>query len=153
MTSVFSFELRLLDKGIIQERVNLLTLTRSLEISNVRLEDHGDLDYTLRWNEPYIIRNRRVFIKPLWQPWNAGVEIKIPDEMYGELRLNEIGLPPRYTGIFYILPPWQPELMHTDVNPPLPNGPSETTCIFEKRLRAAKTSISNHFERPGIYAS
>ncbi len=154
---VFSFELRLLDKGIIQERVNLLTLTRSLEISNVRLEDHGDLDYTLRWSEPYIIRNRRVFIKPLWQPWNAGVEIKIPDEINGELRLNEIGLPPsRYQAYFYILPPWQPELTAPpDVKPHhfRTVHPEDYLQSLEKRLaQQPKRAFQIHFERACIYA-
>ncbi len=154
---VFSFELRLLDKGLIQERVNLLTLTRSLEISNVRLEDHGDLDYTLRWNEPYIIRNRRVFIKPLWQPWNAGVEIKIPDEMNGELRLKEIGLPPsRYQAYFYILPPWQPELTTPpDVKPHhfRTVHPEDYLQSLEKRLaQQPKRAFQTHFERACIYA-
>ena len=154
---VFSFELRLVDKGIIQERVNFLTLTRSLKISNVRLEDHGDLDYTLRWNEPYIIRNRRVFIKPLWQPWNAGVEIKIPDEMNGELRLKEIGLPPsRYQAYFYILPPWQPELTTPpDVKPHhfRTVHPEDYLQSLEKRLaQQPKRAFQTHFERACIYA-
>jgi len=154
---VFSFELRLLNKELVQERVNLLTLTRSLEISNVRLEDHGDLDYTLLWDEPYILRNRRVFIKPIWQPWNTGFEIKIPDEAHGELHLKEIGLPPsHYQAYFYIVPPWQPELTSPlDVKPHhfRTVSPEEHLQTLGKRLtQQPKRAFQIHFERACIYA-
>ncbi len=154
---VFSFELQLLDRDLIQERVNLLTLTRSLEISNVRLENHGDLDYTLLWNEPYIIHNRRVFIKPIWQPWNVGVEIKIPDESHGELKLKEMGLPSsRYQAYFYIVPPWQPELTSpVDVKPHYFRTvrPEDYLQTLGKRLaQQPKRAFQTHFERACIYA-
>ncbi len=153
----FSFELRLMDKGLIQERVSLLTLTRSLEISDVQLEDHGNLDYTLLWKEPYILRNRRVFIKPIWQPWNIGFEIKIPDETQGNLKLKEIGLPPsRYQAYFYIVPSWQPELTSPlDVKPHHFQNvhPEEYLQILEKRLvQQPKRAFQTHFERACIYS-
>ena len=157
--SVFAFSLRLWGEKGIHSRANLLTLTRSLEISSVWMETHGDMDYTLHWQEPAPLRNRRVFLYPTWQPWNNGMEFSIPDDAHGELSLKGMGLPPSdYEAYFYIAP-----YRNAPSRSSKPEGYHHhfQTSQSADRLLALKHQIHDHpervflahFERACIHAS
>lgn len=156
----FAFQLRLWgNQGKIQASANLFSLTRSLEISAVWMEAHDDMSYTLRWQEPSPLRNRRVFLYPSWQPWNDGQEFRIPDDVHGELHLGIMSLPPsKYEAYFYIAP-------YKDA-PQRETRPNDSPHRFEtiepfQRLRDLGREIREnpdktflpHFERACIYDS
>lgn len=110
-SSAFNFELMVLNSAGKYDRLPLLSLTRTLKIYDVKLEHLGDADFELRWREPHPLRNRRVFLRPLWQPWNNGVEFTIPDDARGVFQITEMGLPySRYEASFYIAPSWKDAL-------------------------------------------
>lgn len=150
-----TFELRFYDAEGLHARINLLSLTRALEISLVWLEHYPEY-YTLHWQEPFPLRNRRIFLRPIWQPWNNGFEIKIPDEAHNELILKDMGLPPsHYEVFFYIAPSWQPEYTTPpDVRPHrfLTIDPSEQLKLLSKSIsQYPERAFQAHFERACIY--
>ena len=111
--SVFEFQLGIPDPAHnwAERRIPLLTLTRALEISNVRIETTKDTEI-LRWEEPRPLNNRRVYIRSPWQPWEKGWDIDIPDSARGEFDLLSAGyaLPhSRYEIYFYVAAEWEPK--------------------------------------------
>jgi hypothetical protein len=94
-------------------RIPLVFLSRQLEIREVSIKQIGDLTWHLTWNETHPLRNRRVLISPVWQPWITPWEFQIPDKARGNFIINNIGLlPSHYRIAFYTAPP--PELPRTD---------------------------------------
>ncbi len=156
--SVFTFELRLYDEKGIRARVNILSLTRGLEISDVGLEQQEGLNYRLYWQEAVALRNRRVFLYPSWQPWNSGVEFKIPDDANGLLHIRDVGLlPSDYQVYFYIAPPRQearislPENDHFHIQT---ISPQEQLATLVNRIqRNPRSAFQAHFESACIYES
>ncbi len=91
-------------------RYPLLEINRELAISEVALEQVGEVSWLLKWHEQPILRNRRVMICPAWKPWEKAMEFKIPNNRKSEFKLNDLALPPsRYALYFYILPDWEEE--------------------------------------------
>jgi len=84
------------------KRVPLAFLSRQLEIKDVSLSKIGELTWRLSWNEPSPLRNRRVLIGSIWQPWQSPWEFKIPDKARDNFILENIGLlPSHYRISFY----------------------------------------------------
>lgn len=157
--SVFAFNLRLWGSAGIQSSANILTLTRSLEISKFWIEDCGEMCYTLHWQEPAPLRNRRVFLYPSWQPWNDGQEFLIPDDSHGELPLGTMSLPPSdYEAYFYIAPyrGAPPRDSKPDVQPHHFQTvlPSDRLLELARNISAhPKNAFQFHFECACIYLS
>lgn len=153
----FSFELQQLEGGIIRKRVNILKMTRTLEISNVSLIEDKNSNFILKWEEPFLLKNRCVLIKSLWQPWNKELKIRIPDDNKGELLINDWAIPPsKYQAFFYTIPPWQSDLTPpTDLRPNLfqtidPND--NLQILSEKLIKHPERAFRIHFERACIYS-
>lgn len=145
--AAFAFQLRLWrGPGEIQSAANLLSLARTLEISAVWMESHGEMDYTLHWKEPSPLRNRRVFLYPAWQPWNEGQEFSIPDDAHGELHLGIMSLPPSsYEAYFYIAPYRDAPRRETRPNSAQPHH--FETIDPAHRLRDLEHEIHEHPEK------
>jgi len=111
-SSAFNFDLILPNSTNGLVHLPLLSLTRTLQIYNVRLECIEETEFALLWDEPHPLRNRRVFLRPLWQPWNNGQEFVIPDQARGKFHIQETSLPySRYEACFYIAPSWKEALI------------------------------------------
>ena len=90
-------------------RVPLVFLSRQLEINGVSFKEIGELTWRLSWNELAPLRNRRVLIQPVWQPWQAPWEFKIPDKARGNFVISNIGLlPSHYRIAFFTAPASEP---------------------------------------------
>jgi hypothetical protein len=90
-------------------RLPLALFTRNLDIQNVGLKPLGELTWLLHWDEPYLLRNRRVLIGSAWQPWQNPFEFQIPDRAQGKFVIQDIGLlPSRYHVYFYTAPTFAP---------------------------------------------
>ena len=93
-----------------EQRIPLLSLSRKLDIQNVRLEQVEDVNWRLQWVETMPLHNRWVMIEPAWRPWQGTLEYKIPDEVHGDFLLEKLSLPPsRYHVYFYLKPSWELE--------------------------------------------
>ncbi len=112
--------------------IPLVLLSRKLEISDVDLQETGELNWQLTWKELYPVKNRRVLLQPAWQPWQPALEVKIPDNNSGDLLLPDMSLPPaRYYLHFYAAPLDDPALTEIpdDVAPIVID-----LCVPEERL-------------------
>ncbi len=86
-------------------RLLLALFTRKLDIQNVGLQPIGELTWLLHWDEPNSLRNRRVLIGSVWQPWQPPFEFQIPDRAQGKFVIKNIGLfPSKYHIHFYTAP-------------------------------------------------
>ena len=92
-----------------EESVRLLfaLFTRNLDIQNVNLQSMGELEWQLTWDETSHLRNRRVLISPMWQPWQKPKEFSIPDDARGSFLLVEdnepVALPPSHYRIYFYI--------------------------------------------------
>jgi len=123
----------------------VLRLNRTLDIQAVWIEFLESPTFCLRWLETKPLRNRRVRIWSVWQPWNPPTELKIPDDVRGELMVSEVGLPPsHYRMHFFTATPWDPP------NPP-DELPDESllvkTATSEERLRWISKQLSGNSKR------
>ena len=91
------------------KRVPLVFLSRQLEIKDVSFSKIGELTWLLSWSETSPLRNRRVLIRSVWQPWQSAWEFQIPDKARGNFVLENIGLlPSHYQVSFYTAPTGAP---------------------------------------------
>lgn len=89
--------------------IPLVLLSRRLEVADVDFQPVGKFNWMLAWKEKYPVKNRRVLIKPAWQPWQEAWEYRIPDNNTGRLLIPDVGLPPaRYHIHFFTAPPDDP---------------------------------------------
>jgi hypothetical protein len=95
------------------KRLPVLSLTRSMIVSNVSLEAastaEGQLEINLTWLEDVRLRNRRVRFWPLWRPWLSPYEVIIPDETESALtfQASAANLPVgAYLVEFLVVDPW-----------------------------------------------
>lgn len=91
--------------------LTVVTLRKSLQVSDVHLEIGDDLNHCLTWKEPHPLKNRRVQLWSVWQPWSDPFEIKIPNRETGVCHFSGISLPKRdfYRACFYTALPWEKE--------------------------------------------
>lgn len=125
-----------------QIRYALLEVSPQIAVENVNLQQIGECDWKLTWEEDLPLKQRRVMIKSAWQPWQPVIELKIPDENRGELDITELALPPsRYEVFFYIRRKWEP---------PLTEPPYDGTChqvdlaTPEKRINVINEDAKDH---------
>lgn len=106
--SVMAVRLHVADEKKDQEiEIDLAWLTRDLDITDVRLEPMDEMTFRLRWHEEAPLRNRRVRIWSLWQPWSKPIEIRVADEAREEFVCKEVGLPAgEYKLSFFVAAPW-----------------------------------------------
>jgi RNA polymerase primary sigma factor len=89
-----------------------LSLVKSLIVENVHVHSQIQADYlalSIRWDEPAPLRYRRLRMWPLWQPWRPVYELRIPDDVTGELAFSAPidALPPGgYRLEFVVVDPW-----------------------------------------------
>lgn len=94
--------------------IPLLLLNRNLDISDVKLHPVDDTAWILAWREEHPLKNRRLMVQAVWQPWQKPWEYKIPDDARGEFLIENVALPPsRYQLYFYILPGYEPPLQES----------------------------------------
>ena len=90
-------------------RIPLLLAPQSLDICDVALSRLDETTWDLTWQEDHPLKSRRFLLVPAWQPWQEPWEYKIPDEVRGSFRLENVSLPQtRYHIYFYIAPGWEP---------------------------------------------
>lgn len=157
--SVFEFQLSFVNKAGLYESVTLSSLTREIDVSNVRIEETEE-NLFLLWDEPTPLKNRRVFIRSLWKAWADTWNIRIPDDARGKFDLLAAGygLPPSWYQIhFYVASSWEQDIQSapehsTSVVKMI--SPEEQIAWLEGNLRKKpNTAFVNHFERACVYAT
>jgi hypothetical protein len=89
----------------------LVTISPQIRIEDAHLENAGEDEWRLTWQEEKPLHNRRVLITSDWQPWWPAREYKIPDDARGEYRIEGLTLAPsQYSLYFYVLNEWSPAL-------------------------------------------
>lgn len=157
--SVFEFQLMLVDKDGLYQPVTLLSLTRQIDVSNVRIEE-TDNSLVLLWEETHPLRNRRVYIRSLWKAWADAWNIRLPDDARGKYDLLSAGygLPTSWYEVhFYVAPSWEQDI----VSPPDQStylvktiSPENQIAWLDRQLeKHPELSFLNHFERASLYAS
>jgi len=96
------------NEGQGERRISLVQFNPDLNIYNVDIVQRDEQWY-LVWDEDVRLKNRRVLLKPAWQPWKDAFEILIPDDAQGEFLLENF-VPTRYLVHFRIAPPWDEPL-------------------------------------------
>jgi hypothetical protein len=148
----------------------VVRMTRALNIEVVWLQQTERENWVLHWREPNPLRNRRVTIWSLWQPWHAPVEIKLPDDPPPSDSVPEDGwymhelsleAAPLMDGAcilqFRAVPPW--ETSDLPEYPPGENVQYVQTVEPQKRLnwiasqleKDPKRAFLFHFERACLY--
>ena len=124
-------------------RVPLVFLSRQLGISDVAFSQIGDLTWRLSWNEPNPLRNRRVSIDSVWQPWQPPWDYQIPDKARDNFILNDIGLlPSHYSIAFYTALSGEPPRLSF-----LEDNTFEVfTCSPDKRIAQLESQAMLHPE-------
>ena len=157
--SVFEFQLLLVNKEGLYQPVPLFSLTREIEVSNVRIEETEESLFLL-WDEPSPLKNRRMFIRSMWKPWADAWNIKIPDEVRGKFDLLAAGygFPPSWYEIhFYVAPSWEKDIASAPENSTYVVkmiSPEEQLAWLEANLqKRPEQSFVNHFERACIYST
>ncbi|HUI90375.1 MAG TPA: hypothetical protein VLX61_16780 [Anaerolineales bacterium] len=135
------------------KRVPLAFLSRKMEVSDVAFNQISELIWRLSWTESNPLRNRRLLIESLWQPWwySPDQEFKIPDKAQGNFILQNVALlPSHYRIAFYT----------AQLNAPERTGLSDArffeihTCTPQERVLqlenqpcpTAEIDFSRHFE-------
>ena len=146
---VFEFQLTI-ENSITgeQNEIPVLRLNRTLDIHTVWIEFLEESTFCMRWIETNPLRNRRVRIWSEWQPWITPLEVKIPDDVRGELDVEDVLLQPsHYRMHFFTAAPWDPP------NPP--NEPPNESILVEtttprERLKwiQKQTSIEGNHSIP-----
>jgi hypothetical protein len=92
-------------------RYPVLTLSPQLAIQAVSMTPVDETSWRLTWEAEKPLKNRRVMIKSMWQPWQTPIEREIPNEAKGEFILKGISLPAsHYEVYFYVMNPWTERL-------------------------------------------
>jgi len=157
--SVFEFQLLLVNKAGLYEPVSLFSLTREIDVSNVRIEQTEE-NLFLLWDEPSPLKNRRVFIRSMWKVWADAWNIKIPDDAHDNFNLLAAGygLPPSWYEVhFYVAPSWEQEIQSAPEHSTIvvkTTSPEEQIAWLEGNLqKKPDTAFANHFERACVYAT
>lgn len=157
--SVFEFQLLLINKDGLYQPVSLFSLTREIEVSNVRIEQTEESLFLL-WDEPFPLKNRRVFIRSLWKVWADAWNMRIPDDVRGKFDLLTAGygLPPSWYEVhFYIAPSWEQDIQSAPVHSTFVVkmiSTEEQIAWLEVNLQnKPDTAFVNHFERACVYAT
>jgi hypothetical protein len=136
--------------------VTLVRLGRRLEIHYALLFALESPNFELVWEEPQPLRNRRVRIASLWQPWAETIELPIPDEARESITFTAALPPSHYKVHFFTASPWE----KTDPLTPLPvDSYLIETATPEQRLHwiRQRLQIENrqafplHFENACIH--
>ncbi len=158
-TSVFEFKLLIPDAAGIYQSVPLLTFTRDLDVTNIRIEE-TDESLFLLWKETAPLRNRRVFIRSMWKVWADAWNIKIPDEARGKFDLLAAGygLPPSWYEIhFYVAPSWQDDITslpdHSVYIVKTISPEDQIEWLDNTLQKHPENAFVNHFERACLYAT
>ncbi|MBI2332376.1 MAG: hypothetical protein HYU84_09510 [Chloroflexi bacterium] len=157
--SVFEFQLLLVNKEGLYQPVPLFSLTRDIDVSNVRIEEM-DGSLFLLWDEPSPLKNRRVFIRSLWKVWADNWNIRIPDDVRGKFDLLAAGygLPPSWYEVhFYVAPSWEQDIQSAPEHSTFivkVISPEDQLAWLEVNLqKKPDTVFANHFERACVYAT
>jgi hypothetical protein len=157
--SVFEFQLLLVNQEGLYQPVSLFSLTRDIDVSNVRIEQTEESLFLL-WDEPSPLKNRRVFIRSLWKVWAEPWNIKIPDDVRGrfDLLAAGYGLPPSWYEVhFYVAPSWEQDIQSAPEHSAFvvkTISPEEQIAWLEANLqKKPDTAFVNHFERACVYAT
>lgn len=158
--SEFQFQLFIPAADGTYHPVTLLSFTRGINVSNVRIVNTDESQY-LFWDEPTPLRKRRVFIHSMWKPWAPTWNVKIPDDARGKVDLfvaAEGGLPPSWYEVhFYVAPSWEKDITaapdhSTYVVETI--SPDDQIGWLDKHLQKhPEQSFVNHFERACLYAT
>lgn len=157
--SVFEFQLLLVNEKGLYQPVSLFSLTREIEVTNVRIEQTED-NFFLLWDESSPLKNRRVFIRSLWKPWADPWNVKIPDDARGKFDLLAAGygLPPSWYEVhFYVTPSWEKDLTSVPENSAyvvkMISIEDHLAWLEVNLQKHPEQSFVNHFERACIYAT
>jgi len=157
--SVFEFQLSFVNKAGLYESLNLFSLTRDIDVSNVCIEEMDD-GLFLIWDESTPLKNRRVFIRSLWKVWAKPWNIKIPDDAHDNFNLLAAGygLPPSWYEVhFYVAPSWEQDIQSAPEHSTFvvkTISPEEQIAWLEGNLqKKPDTAFVNHFERACVYAT
>ncbi len=155
--SVFEFHLEAPFGEGSSESVTLLSLTRAMDVSNVRITKDSQF---LLWDEPAPLRNRRVFIRSQWKGWADSWNIKIPDDARGKFDLLSAGygLPPSWYEVhFYVASSWESDKTSAPDNSThivKTIAPAEQIAWLDGQLQKhPEHSFQNHFERACLYST
>lgn len=156
--SVFEFQLSFVNKAGLYESLTLFSLTREIDVSNIRIEEMGDGLFLL-WDEPSPLKNRRVFIRSMWKVWEDAWNIKIPDDVRGKFDLLAAGygLPPSWYEVhFYVAPSWEQDIQsapeHSTYIVKMISPEGQITWLDGNLQKHPENSFINHFERACIYS-
>lgn len=149
-------------------RLPILRLQRSLDIPLCASELLVDGRWRLHWYEEHPLRDRRVRVWSVWQPWADPVEIRLPDDAERSTYIAadhwwqadiplEVSLPPSIYRVQFLA------LAEDDLQP-LPPFPSEDSLTLEmmaaeQRLKQIQEQLSSQpsreyflrFEKTCIY--
>jgi len=138
--------------------ITLVHLGRRLDIHYAMLNALEPPNFELVWGEPQPLRNRRVRIASLWQPWAETLELLIPDEARESLTITASLPPSHYKVHFFTASPWE----KIDPTAMLPADsylietatPEQRLQWIRKRLQEDKSqAFAFHFEMACIYAT
>lgn len=122
--------------------IPLLEVSRALDVREVALQPISETSWSITWQEAHPLKNRRVMLRPAWQPWQKPWEYKIPDKAHGEFQLENVALPPsRYHLYFYVLPDYEPALSAP------PDGLMPVVldlCTPQQRLETLSVASEHH---------
>jgi hypothetical protein len=139
-------------------RLPVLSLTRSMIVSNVNLEAappaEGQLEFSLTWQEDVRLRHRRVRFWPLWRSWLPPYEVPIPDEAEATLTFQApaASLPiGAYLIEFLVVDPW---VGTTRVEQPASGAPNMAMVEMitpEQRIAQINRVIQQDGPRPDLF--
>ena len=123
----------------------LLEVSRALEITDVELMPVSETSWKLTWREDHPLKNRRVLLRPAWQPWQESWEYKIHDQARGEFMLEKISLPSaRYHFYFYIMPSYEDPLTEP---PPVLEPVQIDLCTPQERIEVLSDNCPTYNEK------